>query len=35
MIGGKVLDDGKRDAGVGRHMLEEFFEGLKAARRGA
>ena len=32
MIGGKVLDDGERDTGVNRHVLEECFEGLKAAR---
>ena len=33
MIGGKVLDDDKSDTGIGRHVIEEMFEGFKAAGR--
>ena len=31
MIGGKVLDDDKRDTGIGRHVFEEFFKRLQTA----
>ena len=31
MIGSKVLDDDKRDTGIGRHVFEELFEGFEAA----
>jgi hypothetical protein len=33
VVGSKVLDDHKGDPGVGRHVFEECFERLKAARR--
>lgn len=34
-VGGQVLDDDKRNAGIHRHVFKESLEGLKTACRGA